>query len=224
MTVILGTHIPVAFVSTNSISQGEQVGILWGELFNRYHLKIQFAHRTFQWASESRGKAHVHVVIIGFGRKNPERKQLYEYDTDGSVTKIEVANINPYLIPGNDVVVNSRSKPLCQVPEMTNGSKPVEGGNLILTNPERDALVNQERQAARFIRPFIGSDEFLNEGVRWCLWLKDASPNELRAMPFVMDRIERVKASRLAKMPLLKTIRGTIQNQIRVIGIIEVTE
>ena len=188
---IQGTAICVGFVSTNSVSQGEQVGVLWNTLFQR-NVKIHFAYRTFAWASEARGKAHVHVVIIGFGCFNPPEKRIYECD-GGKVTCEEVRNISPYLIEGNDVVAMSRSTTLCPVPEMIFGSMPNDGGNLLLDDQEKTDLVNSEPQASRWIRPFLGSQEFINGETRWCLWLDDVEPQELRGMPEVLKRVEAVR-------------------------------
>lgn len=195
---IQNTRIKVGFVSTNSISQGEQVGILWNELFKRYHLKIHFAHRTFTWASEARGKAHVHVVIIGFGAFDTDTKRIYDYDADTDQAHVSHArNISPYLIEGSDVVVLSRSKPLSSVPELAFGSMPNDGGHLLLTESERSELLKNEPGAKKFIRPFLGSVEFINGTQRWCLWLKDGAPAEIRVLPEVMKRVEAVKKHRL---------------------------
>jgi hypothetical protein len=194
-----GTKARCAFVSTNSITQGEQVGALWPHLFSRYGVTIAFAHRTFAWQSEARGKAHVHVVIIGFGNAKDGSKVLFEYEADPSVpTSVGVANISPYLIDGTHQVAISRTKPICDVPEMTNGSKPVDGGHLILTTQERDQLVAACQAAEKFVRPLIGSDEFINGQQRWCLWLEKATPQEIRAMPEILARVENVKKMRLA--------------------------
>ncbi|HOC57165.1 MAG TPA: hypothetical protein PKI20_16220, partial [Verrucomicrobiota bacterium] len=188
-----------AFVSTNSISQGEQPGILWGELYARYHLKILFAHRTFPWESEARGRAHVHVVIIGFGKGDGPAKFITDYDTDvDHPTRTQVPNINPYLVGGSDTVLAKRSRPLCGVPEMAFGSMPNDGGHLLLDRDAKDELLRLEPGAGKFIRPFLGAEEFINGVDRWCLWLVDAPPSELRAMPEVMRRVEAVKAHRLA--------------------------
>ena len=204
---IQNTRIQVGFVSTNSISQGEQVGILWNELFNRYHLKIHFAHRTFAWASEARGKAHVHVVIIGFGAFDTDTKRIYDYDADTGQAHVTPAkNISPYLIEGSDVVVLSRSTPLSPVPEIVFGNMPNDGGNLLLTDSERNDLLKKEPDARKFIRPFLGSQEFINGTQRWCLWLEDAPPAEMRALPEVMKRVEAVKRHRLESPR--KTTRG----------------
>ncbi len=196
---IQDTQILVAFVSTNSISQGEQVGILWSELFKRYHLKIRFAHRTFAWASEARGKAHVHVIIIGFSACDGDEKSIYDYEADAERAHVTlVRNISPYLVEGSDVVVLSRSSPVSPVPEIVFGNMPNDGGHLLLTDLEKEKLINSEPDSLRFIRPFIGAQEFINGARRWCLWLKDASPTEVRALPEVMKRVEAVKERRLA--------------------------
>ncbi len=208
---ISGNRVRVALVSTNSITQGEQVGILWGDLFGRFQLKIHFAHRTFKWISEARGSAHVHVVIIGFGNDNPPIKRIYEYDgrTD-QATVSEVANISPYLVAGNDIVVVTRSSPLCGQPKIVFGSMPNDGGHLLLSDTARRELLAQEPGAARYIRPLLGSDEFLNGVNRWCLWLANAEPGELRRLPQVMRRVEAVRryrqaSSRIATQALANT-------------------
>jgi hypothetical protein len=193
------TRTSVAFVSTNSITQGEQVGILWGELFSRYRVKIHFAHRTFSWSSESRGRAYVHVVILGFAPFNRQGKRIFDYESPTSEpTETPANNISPYLIEGSDLVVTKRTRPLGPVPELVFGSMPNDGGHLMLDDAERAALLAEEPQAAAFIRPLLGSEEFINGMTRWCLWLKDAPPNALREMPKVMERVEAVRRHRLA--------------------------
>lgn len=192
------TRITVGFVSTNSISQGEQVGILWNELLKRYHLKIHFAHRTFAWASEARGKAHVHVVIIGFSEFDIDTKRIYDYDAiTGQAHVTPARNISPYLIEGSDAIVLSRSRPISPVPEIVFGNMPNDGGHLLLADSEREELLKREPGARKFIRPFLGSQEFINGSQRWCLWLKDAPPSEMRALPELMKRVEAVKKHRL---------------------------
>ena len=208
---IHGTEMKVAFVSTNSISQGEQVSVLWGYLLSRYQVKIHFAHRTFPWESEARGKAHVHVVIIGFGLGDVPEKRLYDYDHDPRSPAVSVvSNISPYLIEGSNTVVPSRSRPVCNVPEIAFGSMPNDGGHLLLTHDEKNALLANDPNAARFIRPFLGPIEFINGKQRFCLWLCDAAPHELRELPAVMRRIElvreeRAKSSRPTTRELAKT-------------------
>ncbi|MCB0532592.1 MAG: class I SAM-dependent DNA methyltransferase [Saprospiraceae bacterium] len=195
---IQNSKIQCAFVSTNSIAQGEQVGILWGELFSQYHIKIHFAHRTFSWSNEARGKAAVHVVIIGFGAFNLENKRIFDYSNIKSEPQErKVKNINPYLVSGNDMFVLTRKKPLSDVPEMFKGSQPTDGGNLLLDNEEKIQLLKIEPQADKFIHPFMGSNEFINGIKRWCIWLVDVSPNELKAMPQILNRVENVKLMRL---------------------------
>jgi hypothetical protein len=193
---IRGTDIRCAFVSTNSISQGEQVGVLWSELFH-HGVKIRFAHRTFCWQSEAKGKAHVHVVIIGFGVKDIPEKTIYEYDDiNGEPAAVSASNIAPYLVEGGDITIRNRSKPLCAVPEIGIGNKPIDGGNYLFNHEERDAFVTREPGAEKFFRPWIGSVEFLHGYHRWCLWLGDASPQELRELPECRKRIEAVRELR----------------------------
>jgi hypothetical protein len=194
---IRGTRIVVGFVSTNSISQGEQVGVLWNELFTQHRLKIHFAHRTFTWESEVRGKAHVHVVIVGFGAFDTENKIIYDYDEDGEkVTASSAINISPYLVEGSDLVILSRGEHICGAPEIVFGNMPNDGGHLLLSEEVRVDLLKKEPEAKRFIRPFLGAQEFINGERRWCLWLKDATANEIRAMPEVRSRVERVREHR----------------------------
>jgi len=191
-------NIRAAFVSTNSITQGEQVCILWTDLLRR-GVKLHFAHRTFQWNSEARGKAAVHCVIIGFGLQEPTEKWLFDYDTPRSEPHaVKVHNINPYLVDGPDVMLGKRTKPLCNVVEMTKGSQPTDAGYLLMDDAEKDELVNSEPRSALWIRQFVGAVEFINGAVRWCLWLKDCPPDVLRSMPEVLKRIEGVRQSRLA--------------------------
>ena len=185
---------PVGFVSTNSISQGEQTGVLWSALFAR-GVKIHFAHRTFPWASEARGKAHVHVVIIGFGCADSAIKRIYEYDGE-TPTVSEVRNISPYLVEGSDFAILARTNAICNVPEIVFGSMPNDGGNLLLDNQQKEDLLKVEPQAAKWIRPFLGAQEFINGETRWCLWLEGIPPSELRNMPEVLKRVEAVRAAR----------------------------
>ena len=195
---IHGTRIRCAFVSTNSITQGEQVGILWGELLNKYHIKIHFAHRTFQWSNEARGMAAVHCVIIGFGAFDVDKKTIYEYeDVRGEPHAVAACNINPYLVDASDVVVEKRMKPLCQGSEIVFGSKAVDFGHFVIEADELDDFLAAEPLAAPYISEFIGGEEFLNGSKRYCLWLKELAPQLLRSMPLVMKRVEAVKEERL---------------------------
>lgn len=195
-----GDSVPIrcAFVSTNSITQGEQVGVLWGWLLGQ-GVHIQFAHRTFSWTNEGRGKAAVHCVIVGFGLQDRPGKVIYEYaDIKGLPHAVPAANINPYLVDAPDVVLPRRSKPICDVPEIGIGNKPIDDGNYLFTTAERDDFIAAEPAAAPWFRRWLGADEFLNGYERWCLWLGDCPPAELRAMPESMKRVQAVKTFRLA--------------------------
>lgn len=185
------TNIHAAFVSTNSISQGESVGILWQALFGK-NLEIEFAHRTFVWTSEAKDKAAVHCVIVGFAcGKAKENKTLYEA---GRGNKVE--HINGYLLPAPNVFINSRGKALHGFPSMIQGNKPWDGGHLILTEDERSALISRYPKLEEVIKPFIGSNEFINGKLRYCLWLKGVSPNTYRDIPEIMERLKAVAATR----------------------------
>jgi hypothetical protein len=193
------TCIPVAFVSTNSITQGEQVGALWPPLFQRYGLKIHFGHRTFAWESEARGKAHVHVVIIGFGAFDTGNKRIYDYSDDGDKATVSTAgNISPYLIAGSDIAIVSRSNPICQVPTCNYGSKPTDGGHLIIEEEDRKEFLQANPDAKKFIRPLLCAEDYLYSVPRWCLWLVDASPAEFRFIIGIKKRVEAVRDFRLA--------------------------
>jgi hypothetical protein len=195
---IKGTRIKVAFVSTSSITQGEQVGVLWNYLLEK-GVKIHFAHRTFKWNNEAKGNAAVHCVIVGFAAFDISRKHLFDYQTPTSEPhEIEAKNINPYLIDAADLVISRRQKPLCNVPEMNFGNMPLEGGNLIIgSDTERQELLRNDPSIAKYIKRFTGGDEFINGGERWCLWFVDAQPNELRALSEqVRKRIEAVRKFR----------------------------
>jgi hypothetical protein len=208
---ISGTKIRAGFVSTNSITQGEQVGILWGELFQRWHLKIHFAHRTFAWQSEARGAANVHVVIIGFGAFDVQAKKIFDYESlKGEPHEVAVNNISPYLVEGSDLVVLKRTHPINNAPELSFGNMPNDGGHLLLSESERQELIAAEPAAIDFIRPFIGPDEFLYNVSRYCLWLLNASPAVLRACPIVLRRIDGVRKHReQSKRPTTKELAAT---------------
>ncbi|MGH8542766.1 MAG: DNA methyltransferase [Gammaproteobacteria bacterium] len=189
-------RIRCAFVSTNSITQGEQVGVLWSEMFRR-GLKIQFAHRTFKWSNEAPGKAAVHCVIVGFGRQDLPRKRLFDYaEIDGPAQERAASNINPYLAYAPDVVLPNRRETLYPVPEMSFGSMANDNGHLLLNDESRATLLAAEPDAERWIRRYLGSEEFINGITRWCLWLKDISPAELQALPQVRQRVEAVRKVR----------------------------
>jgi hypothetical protein len=195
---IQDTKVRVALVSTNSITQGEQVPVLWSLLLNRYGIKIHFAHRTFKWDSEARGKAHVHCVIIGFGHGDLPAKRIYDYDVDPENAAVsEVSNICPYLIEYRDIIIQKAQKPTSGMPAMRCGNKPSDGGNLVIADrTARTNLLDQEPGAARFLRLYLGSEEYINGIDRWCLWLEDISPAELKSLPVVRERVGKVKEFR----------------------------
>lgn len=194
---IQGTGIRCALVATNSITQGEQVGILWSYLLAK-GVNIQFAHRTFKWKNEAKGQAGVYCVIIGFSLSNAGKKTLFIYDTVNSDPYESTAkNINPYLIDFENLVLVSRSKTICKVPAMVWGNKPVDGGHLIIEDSDKEEFLKREPKAKEFIRQLIGAREFLHSEKRWCLWLVDVDPNILKSMPNVIERVKRVKDMRL---------------------------
>ena len=171
--------------------------MLWPDLLRR-GVHIHFAHCTFQWSSEASGKAAVHCVIIGFGLHEAVQKTIFEYaDIQGEPHAVTAKNINPYLVDAPDVVLVSREKPICDVPEMLYGNKPVDGGNLLLSPEEKTELLSKDPQAEKWLRPLLGAEEFINGKERWCLWLVGIAPNELRTMPEVLKRVEAVRAFRL---------------------------
>ncbi|HAT1773646.1 TPA: N-6 DNA methylase [Legionella pneumophila] len=190
-----------AYVSTNSITQGEQVAILWKELILKYKVKIFFAHRTFKWGSEvAKGKATVHCVIIGFSNLEVRKKIIYDYDgvSSQSPTPIFATNINPYLVDAPNIFLSNRKKPMCYgIPEINFGNMPNDGGNLLLNENEKDFFENSEPGTMKWIRPFIGADEFLNGIKKWCLWLETIPPEELRKFPLIVQRVLAVKEHRL---------------------------
>ncbi len=190
--MMTGTEIRTALVSTNSITQGEQVAILWKNLFeNGVH--IDFAYRTFKWDSEASLKAHVHCVIVGFSIANTNKnKQIF----DNGTVKV-VSNINGYLIDADNIFIESRNKPICSVPEISVGNKPVDNGNYLFTKEEMEDFIANEPKSASYFHPFYGAREFINQNPRYCLWLGECSPKELRSMPKCLERIEAVKDFRL---------------------------
>jgi len=192
--MMVETNIRTAFVSTNSITQGEQVAGVWKPLFDRFGIHIDFAHRTFRWDSEASLKAHVHCVIVGFSSTIRNAPRLLYASERAQIAE----NINAYLIDGPSVFVESRTAPICDVPAMRSGGKPVEGGHLIFTAEEKEEFLKLEPKAEKFFRPFMGSDDFINGKTRWCLWLVDASPKDLRELPDVMKRVEAVREFRLS--------------------------
>ena len=187
-----GTNIRTAFVSTNSITQGEQVAGVWKPLYERFGIHIDFAHRTFIWDSEASMKAHVHCVIVGFSiAPNQSKRRIY---VDGRFK--EVNNINAYLLDAPNEFICNRSKPFWKVPQMTTGNRPADGGNLIIEKEDYEEFIRKEPQAKPYIKKLVGSTEFINNKERWCLWLVDVKPAELRKMPLVLKRVEACKQDR----------------------------
>ena len=187
-----------AFVSTNSITQGEQVGVLWPALF-RMGLKIHFAHRTFAWKSEARGMAHVHVVVVGFGYGDIGRKRIFDHSTAGTVRELPASNISPYLIDATDTVVTSRTQALCDVPAIGIGNKPIDGGFYIFTEDEKTVFLAKEPNAAALMKRYVGAEEFLNGNDRWILFLSNSTPSDIKALPLVLERVEKVRNFRAGR-------------------------
>lgn len=195
---IQDTKIKVAFVSTNSIVQGEQTSILWGQMLNRFNIKIHFAHRTFKWSNEAKGNAAVYCVIVGFANYDTNNKSIFEYeDIKGEAHEIKAKNINPYLIDAKDLLINKSSNPICNVPKMSFGNMPLDGGYLLLSDEEKNEFLLKEPKAEKFIKPLISAYEFLNGEKRWCIWLVGAEPSELKQLPEILKRVEAVKKFRL---------------------------
>ena len=194
---IQNTKIKVAFVSTNSVAQGEQVGILWNELLNKYKIKIHFAHRTFSWDNEAKLNAAVHVVIIGFANFNIKNKLLFDYeDIKANAHKTIVKNINPYLIEADDLLVLKQRKSICNAKSISFGSMPNDGGHLLMTDDEKNIFLEKEPEAEKFIKPLLSAKEFLNNKNRWCLWLTDILPTELIKLKEISKRVKLVKTHR----------------------------
>ncbi len=195
---MVGTKIKTAFVSTNSICQGEQVGILWKHLKETYGVVIHFAHQTFKWNNDAPGVAAVYCVIVGFADFDTPKKYLFEYETIKSEPKEkEVEHINAYLVAGEDIFIEKRTKPICEVLNIIKGNYYAKSEGLIIEEEDLDYLVTNESNAKKWIKLLIGADEFINNKKRYCLWLVDCPPEELRKMPLVMERINRVREDRL---------------------------
>jgi hypothetical protein len=200
---IQNTKTKAAFVSTNSIVQGEQTSILWGQMLNKYGIKIHFAHRTFKWSNEAKGNAAVYCVIIGFANFDTNNKIIFDYDDiKGEAHEVKARNINPYLVDAKDIFIEKRRKPICHVPEISFGSMPNDGGNFLFTDEEKNIFLKDEPDAKKYFRPLISAHEFINGENRWCLWLKDANPHDLRKLKLLNDRIENVKKHRLSSSRL----------------------
>lgn len=199
--LISNQKIKCAFVSTNSITQGEQVAGIWKPLMDRFRIHIDFAHRTFRWDSESTQKAHVHCVIIGFSCHTDSENLRFSngkiiYNSDG--TFIKAKNISPYLIDSDNVFIESRNKPLCNVPYFCAGNRPADGGFLLIEGYDYDNFIKEEPKAKMYIKRYMMGEEFLYNKPRYCLWLVNANPADLRKMPKVMERISLCQKSRLS--------------------------
>ena len=194
---IKGTNIEVAFVSTNSICQGEQVPILWKQLHERYDFYVNFAHQTFRWSNEAERNAGVFVVIIGFSMKERDKKYLFTYEKPNSKFEtVSVKNINSYLLDYEELFIELRRNPISDVKPMVYGSEPREGGNLILSPEEKKRAINDNPDVEKFIKEFVGAKEFLSKSPRYCLWLPNVSPSEIKDIPFILDREQRVREAR----------------------------
>jgi len=195
---IQDTKIKVAFVSTNSIVQGEQTNLLWGLLQNKYNIKIHFAHRTFKWNNEAKGNAAVYCVIVGFANYDTTNKSIFDYeDIKGEAHELRAKNINAYLVDAKDILVEKKTKPICNVPNIIKGNYYAKSEGLIIEEEDLDFLITNEPNAKKWIKLLIGADEFINNRKRYCLWLVDCPPDELRKMPLVMERVNRVREDRL---------------------------
>ncbi|WP_405323305.1 class I SAM-dependent DNA methyltransferase [Methanobrevibacter sp.] len=194
-----GTTIECAFVSTNSICQGQQVPLLWKQLHEKYDFHINFAHQSFKWSNEAKNNAGVYVVIVGFSAIERENKTIYVYETPTSIPySLKAKNINSYLVDFENVIIEQKSNPpICDVPIMVKGSQPTDDGNLLLSVEEKNELLIKEPNAEKWIRPLASAKEFLNGKERYCLWLKDISPSELSCLPEVCKRVENVREFRL---------------------------
>ena len=195
---VSGTKIKVAFVSTNSIIQGEQAGILWGYLFNKYKIKIHFAHRTFSWRNEAKGNAAVHVVIIGFANYDVNFKTIFEYENiKGEPHEIKAKNINQYLIDAKEIIITPRTNPLCDVPKIGVGSALLDGGFFILSDEEKKQILLREPFLKSYIKRLWSAEEFINNKLKWCFWLKEIKPEILKQSKELIVRINEIKEFRL---------------------------
>ena len=190
-------EVKCAFVSTSSISQGEQVEILWQELFSKHNIQIHFAHQTFKWTNEAKGNAAVDVIIIGFSNFEINEKKLFIYeDVFGDPEETKAQNINGYLIDGKNIFIESRAKAIHGNPKITKGSQATDGGFLLLDESEFKRFTSEEPESIKWIKPFLGAEEFLHGKKRYCLWLKDIKPNELQSLKLIKERVELVRKVR----------------------------
>ena len=200
--LIQGTQTEVAFVSTNSICQGAQVPILWKELFEKFGVRINFAYQTFKWMSESTDMAAVHCIVVGFANFDRPIKKIYPCDNNPFLAQ----NISPYLFDGPDCFVEAQKNPLCDVPKMNFGNQPRDGGNLIVSEEDYQELVKQEPSIVKWLHPYVGADEFINNGKRYCLWLKGIEPETIKKSKILYGRVDAVRRFRLGSKA--KTTNG----------------
>lgn len=195
---IYNTSIKAAFVSTNSIIQGEQVGILWGYLFSKFKIKIHFAHRTFSWSNEAKGNAAVHCIIIGFANFDTFNKIIFDYEnTKGEPHEIRARNINQYLVDAKEIIISPKTKPICDVPKIGVGSALLDGGFFILSDEEKNQLLVSEPSLKSYIKRLWSADEFINNKLKWCFWLKDIAPETLSQSKELLNRMSAIKSFRL---------------------------
>lgn len=216
---IQNSTIKAAFVSTNSVVQGEQTSILWGQMINKYGVKIHFAHRTFKWTNEAKGNAAVYCIIVGFAGFDTKNKVLFEYDDiKGEPQSIQVKNINPYLVDAKDIFIEKRRKPICNVPEISFGNMPNDGGNFFINENEIEEIKLKEPKSIEYIKPFIGAQEFLNGQKKYCYWFENVNPKDWNLMPIALQKIKHIEKLRASstrdatkKLALFPTLFGEIR-------------
>jgi len=195
---IQGTKIQVAFVSTNSIVQGEQTNVIWELMILKYDIKIHFAHRTFKWSNEAKGNAAVYCVIIGFANFDTPNKSIFEYeDIKGEAHELKAKNINPYLVDAKNIFIDKKSSPICNAPNMNLANLAYDYGYLSFNKEEKELFLEQEPNAAKYFKPVVSAYEFLNNKERWCLWFVDADPSEIKKMPEVLKRLDLITQNRI---------------------------
>ena len=216
---IHNTTTKAAFVSTNSVVQGEQTAILWGQMVTKYGVKIHFAHKTFKWSNEAKGNAAVYCIIVGFANFDTKNKVLFEYDDiKGEPHAIQVKNINPYLVDAKDIFIEKKRKPICNVPEIAFGSMPNDGGNFFISDNEIGDIKTKEPKSFVYVKPFIGAQEFLNGQKKYCFWFENVNPNNWNSMPLALQKVKtieklRASSSREAtrKLALYPSLFGEIR-------------
>ena len=216
---IQNTKIKTAFVSTNSIVQGEQTSILWGQMLNKYGVKIHFAHRTFKWSNEAKGNAAVYCIIVGFANFDIKNKVLFEYeDIKGEPQAIQVKNINPYLVDAKDIFIEKRRKPICNIPEISFGNMPNDGGNFFINENDIEEIKSIEPKSIEYIKSFIGAQEFLNGQEKYCYWFENVNPKDWGLMPLAIQKVKAVEKLRASssreatrKLALYPSLFGEIR-------------